>query len=109
VVKQDFFELFHNFRRETRRDFEAVKCLMSEDFVWINILPEHVPFGGIYRGAEGLKRYHEELSVSWVLGEFEFEEYITSGTTLVLVGTEVNAKAISTGKICNMPFPSDSL
>jgi ketosteroid isomerase-like protein len=89
-----------------KSDFPAALQLVAEDVVWINQLPEHVPFGGEYRGHEGLIQYFGELSGSFEVGEYidDAFEFIEAGDTLVMVGAEENARVLSTGKVFDLPF-----
>ena len=89
-----------------KTDFPASLQMVAEDVVWINYLPEHVPFGGKYRGHEGLIQYFGELSTTFEVGEYIDEEFefIETGNTLVMVGAEENARVLSTGKVFDLPF-----
>ena len=42
------------YRLLTADFMDVVENWITDDFVWINYLPEHIPFGGIYKGPEGL-------------------------------------------------------
>ena len=87
-------------------DFEASMDLLADDLVWINMLPEHVPFGGVYEGKEAVLGYFGELAETFAIGEHPWDEFetIESGNTVVLVGYEKNGKAIPTGKVFDLPF-----
>ena len=89
-----------------KSDFPAALERMAEDVVWVNLLPEHVPFGGEYHGHEGIIQYFGQLSASFEIGEYIDEEFefIESGNTLVMVGAEKNAKVLSTGKVFDLAF-----
>ena len=89
-----------------KTDFPASLQMVAEDVVWINYLPEHVPFGGKYRGHEELIQYFGELSATFEVGEYIDEEFefIETGNTLVMVGAEENARVLSTGKVFDLPF-----
>ena len=87
-------------------DFPASLKMITDDFVWENFLPSHVPFGGRYEGAAGLQRYFEQLQENWVIGELEYLSFIFDPETQVLAATgiEKNGQAISTGRACDMAF-----
>jgi len=87
-------------------DFPASLGLLSEDVVWINLLPEHIPFGGEYRGRQGVAEYFQLLSQTFQIGEYVYDqfEFIESGNTLVIVGFEKDGKVIPTGKTFDLHF-----
>ena len=87
-------------------DFPKCLEMISDDFVWENFLPPHVPFGGSYDGAAGLQTYLEQISANWVIGELVFHDFIFDPETKILAatGVEKNGKAISTGRACDMQF-----
>lgn len=87
-------------------DYDSAAEMMSEDFVWDNLLPEHVPFGRSYKGANEMKIYVDELAANWVLGEIVFHDYIYDPETKILAvpGVEKNATSKSTGRSCDMDF-----
>jgi ketosteroid isomerase-like protein len=87
-------------------DFEASLDLLADDIVWINMLPENVPFGGVYDGKPEVLRYFGQLAETFVIGEYPFDEFefIESGNTVVLVGYEKNGKAIPTGTVFDLPY-----
>ena len=89
-----------------KEDFPTSLALLSEDVVWINLLPDHIPFGGEYRGREGVVDYFTLLSETFVLGDYVYDqfEFIESGNTLVIVGFEKDGKAIPTGKVFDLHF-----
>ena len=45
-------------------DFTASLAMITDDFVWENFLPAHIPFGGRYEGSSGLQNYLEQLSAA---------------------------------------------
>ena len=87
-------------------DFPASLELLSEDVVWINRLPEHVPFSGEYHGRAGVAQYFQRLAENFVLGEHNLNEYdfIQTEDTLVMVGCEKGGKALPTGKVFDLEF-----
>ena len=89
-----------------KSDFEASLALLSDDIVWINLLPDNVPFGGTYRGREEVVRYFSQMAETFVIGEYEWDqfEYIESGNTLVMVGYERDGKAVPTGRVFDLHF-----
>ena len=87
-------------------DFPASLELLSEDVVWINRLPEHVPFSGEYHGRAGVAQYFQRLAENFVLGEHNLNEYdfIETEDPLVMVGCEKGGKALPTGKVFDLEF-----
>lgn len=99
-------ERMASFFTAVQEDFESALQLLSDDITWINLLPEHVPFGGEYRGHAGVVQYFQEMAASFVLGEHDLAEwdFIESGDTLVIVGCEKGGKALNTGKVFDLNF-----
>ena len=94
------------FMAAVKDDFAGALDLMSPDIVWINRLPDHVPFGGEYCGRSAVVRYFEELSANFVIGEYPFEqfEFIEAGDTLVMVGYEQGGRAVPTDVTFDLHF-----
>ena len=89
-----------------KSDFEASLDLLADDVVWINLLPENVPFGGTYRGKEQVVAYFMQMAEAFVIGDYLWDqfEYYESGNTLVMVGCEKGGKALPTGKVFDLEF-----
>ncbi len=89
-----------------KADFEASLELLADDIVWINLLPENVPFGGTYTGKEEVVAYFLQMAETFEIGDYEWDEfeYIESGNTLVMVGFEKGGKALPTGKVFDLHF-----
>ncbi len=89
-----------------KSDFPQALEMLSEDVVWINKLPEHIPFNGKFNGREGVAQYFQLLNESFVLGEHSFAEYdfIEAEDTLVVTGCEKNGQVISTQKVFDLDF-----
>lgn len=87
-------------------DFPESTKMLADGFVWENLLPSHVPFGGRYEGVSGLEKYMGQLAESWVIGELVFHDFVFDPETRILAatGVEKNGKAISTGRACDMAF-----
>lgn len=81
--------------------------LVADDVVWINMVPENVPWGGHCQGKEAVLRdYFEPLTESFVIGEHPADEFefIESGNTVVMVGYEKDCKVLTTGKVFDLHF-----
>ena len=89
-----------------KTDFPASLEMFSEEVQWINLLPEHVPFGGEYRGHEGVATYFGEMAETFVIGDYIYDqfEFIETGDTVVLVGFEKDALVPATGKTFDLHF-----
>ena len=89
-----------------KEDFPASLEMLSENVQWINLLPEHVPFGGEYRGREGIAEYFQQMAENFVIGDYIFDqfEFIEAGNTVVLVGFEKDAQVPATGKTYDLHF-----
>ena len=86
-------------------DFMAVvNEWLAEDFVWINNLPEHIPFGGTYNGAAGLGEYGMQLAAAIELKPLHIDEIVIQGLTAVVIGVEAGTKVIPTGKSYDMDW-----
>lgn len=104
--KQQATGLVNQFLEYLFTDFTAASEMLTEDFVWENFLPDHVPFGRSYKGVAGLSTYLGELAETWGLGEIVFHDYIYDPETRIMAipGVEKNAKALPTGRSCDMDF-----
>ena len=104
--KQEAIDAANNYFALLLSDFAACTELMTDDFVWENFLPAHVPFGGRYEGVAGLQQYLEQLAASWEIGELVFNYYIydAEARTLAASGVEKAGKSLITGRSCDMDF-----
>ena len=101
----DYIALTKTFYDLLLNDFEtAVTQFLAEDFVWENPLPECVPFGGVYHGAEGLMQYFKGLSEAIEMSPLHFDEMIAGDRTVAAIGVEANTLVLPTGKRYDMPF-----
>jgi len=104
--KQQVIDIVNNYCELVFSDFETASAMMTDDFVWENLLPDHIPFGRRYEGIDGMKTYVEELAETWGLGKIIFHDYIYDPETRIMVtsGVEKNGKALATGRTCDMDF-----
>ncbi len=102
----NLIEKLQHYATTLKSDFEASLDLLSDDVVWINHLPDNVPFGGHYEGKAEVVRYFMEMADTFEIGEYQWDEfeYIESGNTLVMVGYEKDGKAVPTGKVFDLHF-----
>jgi ketosteroid isomerase-like protein len=94
-------ELYHLL---TADFMKVVTDWLSDDFVWINHLPDHIPFGGVYEGAEGLGRYGQELAGAIEMQPLHIDELVVQGSSAVVIGTERGTNVIPTGKQYDMDY-----
>ncbi len=106
MKKQNAIDTINRYFELLLSDFPESLKMMTDDFVWENFLPPHVPFGGRYEGALGLKTYFEQLAAAWEIGDLSFRDYIFDPETLICAATgiEKNGKALPTGRSCDMAF-----
>jgi ketosteroid isomerase-like protein len=106
MTKQEAIDIVNQYMALLLSDFSECSKMMTDDFVWENYLPSHVPFGGRYEGISGLQTYLEQLAEGWVIGELVFHDFIFDTETRILAatGVERNGKAIHTGRTCDMEF-----
>ena len=64
---------------------------------------ESLPYGGIWRGHDGMERFFAAMSQAWEEFEIVEQEFLsTSGTAVVL--TQVHARARATGRELDFPI-----
>ena len=64
---------------------------------------ESLPYGGIWRGHDGMERFFAAMSQAWEEFEMVEQEFLsTSGTAVVL--TQVHARARATGRELDFPI-----
>lgn len=86
-------------------DFMAVvNEWLAEGFEWVNHLPAHIPFGGVYRGAAGLGQYGQELAAAIELQPLHVDEIVVHGSTAVVIGVEQGTRVMATGKHYDMDW-----
>jgi len=92
------------YRLLTADFMDVVKNWITDDFVWINHLPDHIPFGGSYQGAEGLMRYGRELAAAVELKPLHIDSIVIQGNTAAVIGVEQGTRVIPTGKFYDMDW-----
>jgi ketosteroid isomerase-like protein len=99
-------EQIKRYAEALKSNFEASLEFLADDVVWVNLLPEHVPFGGEYTGKPEVVRYFMLMAETFELGNYLWDDfkYIESGNELVIVGFEKDGKAIPTGKVFDLHF-----
>lgn len=83
---------------------QVVTDWISEDFVWINHLPDHIPFGGEYQGKAGLGEYGQQLAAAIELKPLHINEIVVQHQTVVVIGVEAGTRVLSTNKHYDMDW-----
>lgn len=95
---QKFYELLLS-------DFARVQAeYLAENFAWENPLPDNIPFGGTYHGADGLLRYLTEINEAIEMSPLHFTDVVANESIVAAVGVEQDTLVRSTGKRYTMPF-----
>ena len=66
----------------------ACEEFLAGDFVLENFLPEQIPFGGRYEGAEGLLRYLGEIFAAIEMEPLEMDEWVADSRTVAVRGED---------------------
>lgn len=84
---------------------EKIPDYFADDLLWINYVPEHLPYGGEYRGLGELGKLFEQYVAALEIGPIEFDEYfVAADDTLIVTGIERDSRVKATGKRYSMPF-----
>ncbi len=99
-------EKIQQYAAALKADFESSLDFLSDDVVWVNLLPKHVPFGGEYIGKAEVVCYFMLMAETFELGDYLWDsfDYVESGNALVIVGFEKDGKALPTGKVFDLHF-----
>lgn len=81
-------------------DFEPLRQYFAADFVLHQA--EGLPFGGVWRGHDGLLRFFSEMSRTWAVFELGEQAFLSTTSPLVVL-TNVRARARATGR--ELAFP----
>ena len=96
----NLIEKIKQYAATLKSDFEASLDFLADDVVWINLLPDNVPFGGEYVGKPEAVRYFMLMAETFELGSYLWDDfhYIESGNELVIVGFEITLLRINNRK-----------
>ena len=75
---------------------EKVSDCFTQDVLWINYVPEYLPYGGEYRGLDELGKLFAQYMEALDIG--------TADNVLIATGIERDSRVKSTGKPYSMPF-----
>lgn len=84
-----------------KADFGALAPFFAPDVVLVQA--EGLPYGGIWRGHEGLERFFLEMSRTWEVFDMVSQEFLATESPLV-VRTHVHARARGTGRELDFPI-----
>jgi ketosteroid isomerase-like protein len=101
----DYVQRTQEFYALLLSDFQAAsENYLADDFEWENPLPDLIPFGGTYAGAEGLLRYLTEINAAIEMSPLHFTDMIEADGVVAAIGVEENTLVKQTGKHYTMPF-----
>ena len=101
---ENLAEKVREFYQLALTDFpKAVEKYVGEGFTWENPLPDHIPFGGVYHGADGLWAYLTGLSAAIEMGPLEWDDIVCEGNIAVCIGVEADTLVKATAKRYTMP------
>lgn len=83
-------------------NIEGVLGCVADDIDIINPLPDHIPFGGTYKGKDGLLAYLGALGESIEMG-LEIDKFLSDGDTVVVIGVE-SSSTRATDTAYRMPY-----
>ena len=105
MSKSNLIEQFNKIFDALLNDPEKIPDYVAEDVLWINYVPDHLPYGGEYRGLAELSRLFGQYVDALDIGKIEFEEYfVAENNVLIVTGKECDSVVKSTGKHYDMPF-----
>lgn len=64
---------------------------------------EGLPYGGIWRGHEGMERFFVAMSQTWETFDMVEQEFLATGETAIVL-TQIHARARATGKELDFPI-----
>ena len=67
-------------------------------------MPAKIPFGGIYRGRDGVKTYLRELHTAIEMSPLHIETFVAECDHVAAIGLEKDTLVKSTGRQYSMPF-----
>ena len=105
MVSSDLIGKFDAAIHALFHDPEKVPDYFAEDVLWINYVPEHLPYGGEYRGLGELAELFAQYVAALEIGKIEVEEYfVTADNAVIATGKECDSRVKSTGKRYTMSF-----
>ncbi len=82
---------------------QACAAYLAPGFTLENPLPDYIPFGGIYHGAEGFVEYLTKIGETIDMGPLQMAEWAAGDRTVVVRGEE-ESLVKSTGRKYRMRF-----
>lgn len=101
VEERNIEALKHFYATFLRGDLQALRALVTDDFVLSNDFTARVPTAGVFRGKDGLESFFSILgnAISEV-HVFEADEYVASGDCVAAIGHE-RMRVKDTGRLVN--------
>ncbi|WP_043786581.1 nuclear transport factor 2 family protein [Amycolatopsis rifamycinica] len=85
----------------TTGDFAPLQSFFAPDFVLHQA--EGLPYGGVWRGHDGLERFFAAMSRTWAAFDFVDQTFLATTSPLVVL-TNVRARARATGRALGFPI-----
>lgn len=105
MSSSNLIEKFNTALNALLYDAEKIPDYFADDVLWVNYVPEHLPYGGEYRGLDELAKLFAEYVAALDIGKIEFDEYfVTADNVVIATGNECGSRVKSTGKQYTMPF-----
>ncbi|GHG17079.1 MULTISPECIES: nuclear transport factor 2 family protein [Amycolatopsis] len=82
-------------------DFAPLQQFFAPDFVLHQA--EGLPYGGVWRGHDGLQRFFAAMSRTWAAFDFVDQTFLATASPLVVL-TNVHARARATGRELDFPI-----
>ena len=82
-------------------DFTPLRPFFAPDFVLHQA--EGLPYGGVWRGHDGLQRFFAAMSRTWAAFDFVDQAFLSTTSPLVVL-TNVRARARATGRELEFPI-----
>jgi ketosteroid isomerase-like protein len=82
-------------------DFTPLQQFFAPDFVLHQA--EGLPYGGVWRGHDGLRRFFAAMSRTWAAFDFGEQAFLATTSPLVVL-TSVRARARATGRELEFPI-----
>jgi ketosteroid isomerase-like protein len=86
-----------------RGDLDAVLATLSDEIVWTNPYPPHVPLAGVFEGHAAFRRFVSTIRSATESLVFEVREFVAQGDKVVVLGWE-RVIAKPTGRIYENPW-----
>jgi len=69
----------------------------------VNLLPEELPFGGVYEGPDGVREYVQQMQGALRIESLKAHEWVTSGDRVIVIGSETS-RFLHNGQVYDMDW-----